>query len=157
MAGSTLTKSVPQRQVPTRAPTRIMVREVAPPPATTRRRRRSSGMVGGSSGIMGTPMTGQRLIIGYALGALQREGTLSRLPTIAQLGAEGTIALAAGFFGRGNAMMQDLSLCAGIVAVNQLGREGLTGTPRAPATSGVGARVQKDPYEVQGDDGDNDD
>lgn len=139
MAGA-ITKSVPQRSVPTRAPQRIMVREVAAP--ATRRRRRSGG--GGGGGIMGTPITGQRALIAYVLGAAQRGGQLAQIPSVAGLGAEATLAIGAAFMGKGNALLQDVSLVAGITALTRLGREGLT--------TAVPQAVSGDPFEVRGDD-----
>ena len=130
---------------------RIVVREV---PATPARRRRSAGGGGGQGGILNTGMTGQRALVAYALGAAQRTGNLARIPTFGQIGAEGTVALVAGYMSKGDksSLAADVALCASIVAVNQLGREGLgeTAAPAAaPAAQGVGAR---DRYKVQGDD-----
>lgn len=90
----------------------------------------------------------QRGLVSYALGAAQRAGTLARVPTFGQFGVEATVAVAAGFMSKGNDLAADVALCAGIIALNQVGREGLTGTPRV---SGVGA-AEKDPYAVEGDD-----
>jgi hypothetical protein len=99
---------------------------------------------------MGTPITGQRALIAYVLGAAQRGGQLAQLPSILGLGAEATLAVGAAFLGRGNPLMADVSLVAGITALTRLGREGMT-TAVPQAVSGVGAR---DPYEVRGDDED---
>jgi hypothetical protein len=109
--------------------------------------------MGGGAGIMGTGVTMQRGLIAYALGAMQRTGTMLRVPTFGQFGAEATISVVAGMMGKGQGgFVQDLALVSGLVALNQIGREGLTGTPRA-AVEGVGA-AKRDPYEVQGDDED---
>lgn len=78
------------------------------------------------------------------LGWAQQQGHLARVPTIAQLGVEGTIAGAAYFWRRsgGPKWAGDLCTAAAIIAANHLGREGLTGV------HGVGA---DDPYAVHGD------
>ena len=147
MAGTALAKR-PQtaRANPPRQATRVVVREVSAPPA---RRRRSSGG-GGGGGFMGTGVTMQRGLVAYALGAAQRAGTFVRIPTIAQFGVEGTISVVAGMMSKGQGgLMADVALVSGLVSLNQLGREGITGTPRA-SVEGVGA-AKRDPYEVQGD------
>lgn len=134
------------RSNPPRAATRVVVREVARAPA--RRRRSGGGALSGGRGLMNTGVTVQRGIVAYALGAMQRAGTLARVPTLGQFGAEATVSVVAGMMGGGSPLAQDIALAAGLVALNQLGREGLTGTP---AAAGVGA-AKPDPYAVEGDD-----
>lgn len=149
MAGTALARR-PQTATPNppRQNTRIQRAAPAPAPAT-RPRRRSSG--GGQGGIMGTGVTMQRGLVAYALGAMQRSGTLMRVPTFGQFGAEATVSLVAGMMGKGQGgLVADVALVSGLVALNQLGREGLTGTPRT-AVEGVGA-AKDDPYRVEGDD-----
>jgi hypothetical protein len=99
-------------------------------------------------------------MVAYALGAMQRSGTLMRVPTFGQFGVEATVSLVAGFMSKGQGqggLVADVALVAGLVALNQLGREGLVGTPRASTEANGAHGVHgyavsgRDPYAVQGD------
>lgn len=114
------------------SPLRRRARRAAVVVAPVARRARRAASALGQSSMM------QEGITALALGYAQRMGFLARVPTIAVLGAEGTIALAGYIWAKngGPKLAGTVGRVAGIVALNHIGRVGLGGTPAAAGVAG---------------------